>query len=230
MPAAVAWLVADILSDNAARVPTFGLDSVLRTPYWTAVKTGTSKDMRDNWALGFSERYSVGVWLGNANGEPMHDVSGVSGAAPLWRDTMDRLHASLPSAQPAAPPDIRHTTVRFEPRVEGERVESFLAGTERAVVQALSDADQLATQRVSIVNPVRGSRLALDPDIPAEHQHVVLQANVRSPLIWRMDGRVLTDASWTPVPGHHRLEVFAAGDNGLHTVLDHIELDVRGLR
>jgi penicillin-binding protein 1C len=84
---------------------------------------------------------------------------------------------------------------------------------------------------VSIVNPVRGSRLALDPDIPPEHQHVVLQASVRgAALLWRMDGRVLATGRWRPEPGHHRLEVFAAGDVALATPLDSLEFEVRGLR
>ena len=94
MDAAASFVVADILSDNGARVPTFGLDSALATRYWSAVKTGTSKDMRDNWCVGFSARYTVGVWVGNASGAPMHAVSGVSGAAPVWRTVMDALQRS----------------------------------------------------------------------------------------------------------------------------------------
>lgn len=84
--------VAAILSDRGARALTFGWDSVLATPYPAAVKTGTSKDMRDNWCVGFSRDYTVGVWVGNASGEPMWAVSGVSGAAPIWRALMDHLH------------------------------------------------------------------------------------------------------------------------------------------
>ena len=64
---------------------TFGTDSVLATRTWTAVKTGTSKDMRDNWAIGYSQAYTVGVWVGNASGAPMWDVSGTTGAAPSGR-------------------------------------------------------------------------------------------------------------------------------------------------
>ena len=94
MDAAASFIVADILSDNGARVPTFGLDNALATRYWSAVKTGTSKDMRDNWCVGFSARYTVGVWVGNASGAPMHAVSGVSGAAPVWRTVMDALQRS----------------------------------------------------------------------------------------------------------------------------------------
>ncbi len=94
MDAAASFVVADILSDNGARVPTFGLDNALATRYWSAVKTGTSKDMRDNWCVGFSARYTVGVWVGNASGAPMHAVSGVTGAAPVWRAVMDALQRS----------------------------------------------------------------------------------------------------------------------------------------
>ena len=61
LDARAAFIVGDILSDGNARARTFGTDSVLATRFWTAVKTGTSKDMRDNWAVGWSERYTVGV-------------------------------------------------------------------------------------------------------------------------------------------------------------------------
>lgn len=102
MAAAPSFIVADILADNGARVPTFGLDNALATRYWSAVKTGTSKDMRDNWCVGFSARYTVGVWVGNASGAPMHAVSGVTGAAPVWRTVMDALQRSdLADAHPA---------------------------------------------------------------------------------------------------------------------------------
>src|SRR5690606_30253343 len=90
------WIVGDILSDRRARARTFGLESALSTRFWTAVKTGTSKDMRDNWTLGFSEQYTVGVWVGNSHGQSMRDVSGVSGAAPIWHDVMSYLHAQTP--------------------------------------------------------------------------------------------------------------------------------------
>ena len=63
-----AFLVSDILSDRESRALTFGLENPLATRFWTAVKTGTSKDMRDNWCVGYSERYTVGVWIGNFSG------------------------------------------------------------------------------------------------------------------------------------------------------------------
>lgn len=87
--AAASFQIGDILSDRNARASTFGLESWLATPYWAAAKTGTSKDMRDNWCAGYSRRYTVAVWVGNASGSPMHDVSGISGAAPVWREVMN---------------------------------------------------------------------------------------------------------------------------------------------
>ncbi|MGH8678012.1 MAG: penicillin-binding protein 1C, partial [Burkholderiales bacterium] len=81
MDTAASWIVADILSDKLARSPTFGLDNALAARRWAPVKTGTSKDMRDNWCIGFTNRYTVGVWIGNFDGSPMHDITGVSGAA-----------------------------------------------------------------------------------------------------------------------------------------------------
>lgn len=71
---------------------TFGVRSVLQLPFPAAVKTGTSKDMRDNWCVGFTSEYTVAVWVGNFDGSPMWNVSGISGAAPLWRSLMLALH------------------------------------------------------------------------------------------------------------------------------------------
>ncbi len=90
-PVAV-FLVTNILSDNDARAPAFGEFSCLCLGFPCAVKTGTSKDFRDNWAVGYTNDYVAGVWVGNFDGSPMHRVSGVTGAGPLLRDVMLALH------------------------------------------------------------------------------------------------------------------------------------------
>ncbi len=95
--------MADILSDPSARATTFGVDSALRLPFWAAAKTGTSKAMRDNWCIGFSDRYTVAVWVGNLEGDSMRAVSGTSGAAPVWRDIMLALHQGAPGKPPPSP-------------------------------------------------------------------------------------------------------------------------------
>ena len=113
LDAGAAFIIGDILSDRHTRLPTFGLDSVLDTRFWSAVKTGTSKDMRDNWAVGYSQRYTVGVWVGNASGAPMHDVSGTSGAAPVWATLMRELHRHETSRPPSPPDGVVRQHVDF---------------------------------------------------------------------------------------------------------------------
>ncbi len=96
LDARVAYQLTDILSDDQARIPTFGEDSVLNLTRPAAVKTGTTTDFRDNWTVGYTPDLVVGVWVGNADSEPMKGVTGVTGAAPLWRDVMEAAHKGLP--------------------------------------------------------------------------------------------------------------------------------------
>jgi penicillin-binding protein 1C len=99
----IAFLLADILRDDAARAPAFGEGSVLDLPFPCAVKTGTTKDFRDNWTVGFTSDFTAGVWVGNFDGEAMRQVSGVSGAGPIFRDIMLTLHRNalpLPITKP----------------------------------------------------------------------------------------------------------------------------------
>ena len=83
-----AYLISSILSDNEARAPMFGSNSVLALPFEAAVKTGTTNDYRDNWTVGYTPDLVVGVWVGNADYSPMVNTSGVSGAAPIWANVM----------------------------------------------------------------------------------------------------------------------------------------------
>jgi membrane peptidoglycan carboxypeptidase len=83
-----AYLLADILSDARARVPTFGYGTPFELPFAAAVKSGTTTGFRDNWTVGYTPDVAVGVWVGNADASPMQNLSGVDGAAPIWRDVM----------------------------------------------------------------------------------------------------------------------------------------------
>jgi penicillin-binding protein 1C len=83
-----AYLITSILSDNKARQPMFGANSVLNLPFPAAAKTGTTNDFRDNWTVGYTPDLTVGVWVGNADYTPMNGVSGLTGAAPIWADFM----------------------------------------------------------------------------------------------------------------------------------------------
>lgn len=107
----VAWQVADILRDPNARSLAFGRGGPLEMPFAMLAKTGTSKGFRDNWAIGATTRYTVGVWAGNFDGTPMHDVSGVSGAAPLLRDVMLHLHRHADPPVAPRPTALRSVAV-----------------------------------------------------------------------------------------------------------------------
>jgi penicillin-binding protein 1C len=212
MDARAAFIVGDILSDPAARNLTFGLSNELATPYWSAVKTGTSKDMRDNWAVGWSRRHTVAVWVGNFDGEPMWDVSGVTGAAPVWRDVMDYLNQGERAAPPTPPAGLVRSPVTFEPALEPPRTEWFLAGTQMRTIALVPER----VRQPRIAYPAPSSILAIDPDIPPGHEQVVFHAQAASGLAWQLDGAVLAPAGadyrWAPVPGRHVLElVDAAG-------------------
>lgn len=104
LPPDECWLIADILADPTARADAFGLSSVLNTPFPLACKTGTSSAFRDNWAFGFTPEFTVGVWVGNFDGSPMTDISGVTGAAPILRQVFEFLHErhGTPSFTPPA--------------------------------------------------------------------------------------------------------------------------------
>jgi len=88
----IAYLIADILSDNPARTPAMGASSALRTPFTSSVKTGTTNEVKDNWTVGFTRNIAIGVWVGNSNGTPMVNTSGLSGAAPIWNQVITTIH------------------------------------------------------------------------------------------------------------------------------------------
>lgn len=84
----LAALVSDMLSDDAARSAGFGRDSVLNLPFPVAAKTGTSKGFRDNWAVGYTHEVTVAVWVGNFDGSPLRDASGITAAGPAFHELM----------------------------------------------------------------------------------------------------------------------------------------------
>jgi penicillin-binding protein 1C len=219
-----AFIVGDVLADRGARALTFGLESPLVARSWAAVKTGTSKDMRDNWALGYSDRYTVGVWVGNFSGEPMWDVSGVSGAAPVWQEIMNRLHRGAPSHAPAPPPGVVVRRVRFDGDLEAARDEYFVAGTEMTEVRIAG-----SPPRARIAYPGEGTIVALDPDIPAAQQRIALRASgVGAGGSWRIDGQPVGDAEAVtlrmPAPGRHRVALLDAHGREV----DAVRFEVRG--
>jgi penicillin-binding protein 1C len=252
-----AYIVSDMLSDTNARARTFGSDSVLATRFWSAVKTGTSKDMRDNWALGYSQRYTVGVWVGNASGAAMWDVSGTTGAAPVWAAVMQFLHRYEASKAPSAPAKLVHAQALFSQNgstdLEAERQEWFLAGTEQSqfainkiAAQAvnttaiainkgkngLNDAkssqnDENSASSARITSPTSGTIIALDPDIPPNRQRVSFQAEGQN-VAWLLNGKPFAKGNTAQwLPWPGRHVLQLVDAKGIK--LDEIKLEVRGV-
>ena len=238
-PAAV-YIVSDILADRSARARTFGLENALAGRVPAAVKTGTSKDMRDNWCIGYSDRYTVGVWVGNASGAPMWDVSGVTGAAPIWQEVMQFLQRRqpVPVAALDAVPGFRERPagvgmrqIEYQDQLEAPRREYFLAGTERERI-ARAEPERVAP---AIRYPTDGMLVALDPDIPPGHQRLRFAAQGLARGGWLLDGKRLPqapkdaalpgiDLDWLPWPGRHTLAL--VDEKGRE--VDRLRFEVRG--
>ncbi|RYD44021.1 MAG: hypothetical protein EOP85_09680, partial [Verrucomicrobiaceae bacterium] len=106
-----AWLIADILSDQQARAPSFQPGGPLDLPFRCAVKTGTSSDFHDNWCIGFTPEFTVGVWAGNFEHQPMKGLSGIDGAGPIFHRSMVRLHRDVKPSWYTRPPGLAGVTI-----------------------------------------------------------------------------------------------------------------------
>ena len=105
----VSFLISHILLDNVARTPEFGAYSslVVANHPSVSVKTGTTNDIRDNWTVGYTPSFVVGVWVGNNDNSPMAKVSsGITGAAPIWNKIISYVLKGKPDEPPKKPDDV----------------------------------------------------------------------------------------------------------------------------
>jgi penicillin-binding protein 1C len=219
-----AFIVSDILADREARSGTFGLENPLATRFRSAVKTGTSKDMRDNWCIGFSSEYTVGVWVGNYSGQAMWNVSGVSGAAPVWSETMDYLHRRKSGSRVDIPENLARREVAASGNSGKRRKEWFIRGTE-----PLADVQAVKQYNEKIVYPPSGTVIALDPDIPPDLQKVFFIAQAKGKeRYWRLNDTAIGEAgktaAWSPRKGQYNLTL----TDKQGRVIDSVNLEVRG--
>ncbi len=204
------WLITDMLSDNAARAQAFGWESALAFDFPVACKTGTSSDFRDNWAMGYTPEFTVGVWVGNFDGAPMQNISGVTGAAPVMHAVMERLRERFGTSDFVRPKGL--VRVRVNPitgRRAGQGVaEWFVAGNlpQREMrddfdaggrvklgtdyAEWFASADNTLRNRtvldgthiadVRVLSPLPGTVFYLDPDLPPSSRQVRLSVNATS--------------------------------------------------
>jgi penicillin-binding protein 1C len=134
--ARVAWLISDILSDDNARLIGFGRDSTLKIDRPAAVKTGTTTNFHDNWTVGYTPSLVVGVWVGNSDYQAMHDVNGLTGAAPIWQEVLRSLLRGQPEEEFVQPDGIVQETICTysgllpTPLCDKTHLEWFIEGTQ----------------------------------------------------------------------------------------------------
>lgn len=135
--AEVSYLMADIMSDDVARAPAFGANTELTLQdRKVAAKTGTTDGFKDNWTMGFTPQVTVGVWVGNTDNESMRNVTGLSGAAPIWNAVMRKAVENEPVRWYERPPGLVDRAVCVPsgllptPACPTQRNELFIAGTE----------------------------------------------------------------------------------------------------
>ncbi|MGL5830731.1 MAG: penicillin-binding protein 1C [Candidatus Altimarinota bacterium] len=130
------YIITNILSDANARLESFGEGNILELPFPAAVKTGTTRNFRDNWTFGYSPQRIVGVWVGNADATAMENLSGVDGAGPIWHDLMIEAHRSLSTQEFPRPANLQDISIcAISGLLPGENCsnqiqEIFLKGTE----------------------------------------------------------------------------------------------------
>ncbi|SVD92426.1 uncharacterized protein METZ01_LOCUS445280, partial [marine metagenome] len=211
-----AWLITDMLSDNDARAQAFGLDSALSFDFPVACKTGTSSEFRDNWAIGYTPEFTVGVWVGNFDGSPMRNISGVTGAAPVMHSVMTHLHERFGTSWFKRPTDIVSARVdQISGNQSRQGVNEWFVKGSLPPIETPEDRDMLGRSKlgpeftewfsstdnhlrhrtflsaaqpaqITILSPLPGTVYYLDPDLPPSSRQVPLRITGINPE-WHSD-------------------------------------------
>ncbi len=168
----VIYLLTHILADRQAGFAAFGENTALELPFQTAVKTGTSKDYRDNWTIGFTRDYTVGVWVGNFDGSPMRKVSGITGAAPIYRDVMLALYRDHPPAPLIHTPPSGIASARICPLSGDLASENCPHGIEEFFLEGTEPTELCEMHRAYWVDERDG--LLTEPNTPHSMKKVFL--------------------------------------------------------
>lgn len=206
-------LIGSILSDPNARRLEFGRGSLLRFPVQTAVKTGTSSDYRDAWAVGYNDRFTVGVWVGNLDHQATKGVTGATGPALILRSVFAELNRNRRTRPLYLSPRLTKREICRETGLPDDGrcatvTEWFTPGTE----PESRPSPQAARKRPYLQRPSHGLQLAMDPRIPDNHEAFQFQmANLpeNSMVDWYVDGKhTATTPSrnflWPLKKGRHR--------------------------
>ncbi len=169
--AEVSSLIGNILSDPEARKLEFGHGSLLRFPIQTGVKTGTSSDYRDAWAVGFNHRYTVGVWMGNLDGTVTNGITGSTGPALVLRSAFAELNRHRHTRPLYLSPRLVKVDICRDTGLAADgqcpsHSEWFLPGTEPPP----RNPPAREIKPLRLLRPTNGLQLAMDPRIPDDQE------------------------------------------------------------
>ncbi len=203
--AETASLIADILADREARRLEFGSSNILSFPTQTAVKTGTSNDHRDSWAVGFNHLFTVGVWMGNLDGRPTDSLTGTTGPGLILRSTfaeLNRFEEGRPlflSPRLTTASICRKTGLRAQPSCPTV-LEKFLPEAVPAPCNHRAEHEDSSAivsrhqeDEVHLLQPSAGLQMIMDPRIPDDIEAYALKlaGNVRARMTeWLVDGEI----------------------------------------
>jgi penicillin-binding protein 1C len=209
----VATLIGNILSDPDARMLEFGRG--LQFPVDTAIKTGTSSDYRDAWAIAFDYRHTVAVWMGNLDGSAMYGVTGAVGPAMVLRAVFSELNRNqdtrpLPLSRDLIAAKICRRNGQLADDACESTMEWFLPGT---LPSRMGGGSAATEPQYRLVQPTAGLHVAHDPRIPAELEALPLEiAPVQNlhRVNWYIDGRLVASTAvnrypWPLERGTHTL-------------------------
>ena len=207
IPEEIAYIVTDILSDNAARADAFGLNSPLSFPFPTAAKTGTSKDYKDNFAIAYTPRLTAAVWVGNFDASSMQKVSGITGAAPILHDVLMYAYEKYPSGAFVRPRGVVSAKICTQsgqlagPHCTHTREEVFTQDT--APHQVCNGKHSLEGNTLQIISPAAGDVYKYDPALPTAAQVLHIQTTLdKGPCAWKLNGKTLSETGadfWWPL-------------------------------
>jgi penicillin-binding protein 1C len=222
--AETASLIGSILSDPDSRRLEFGNGSLLRFPIQAAVKTGTSSDYRDAWAVGFNYRFTVGVWIGNLDQQATDGITGSNGPALILRSVFAELNRHRETHPLYLSPRLLKTEICRDSGLPADGhcaslSEWFVPGTEPKTT-ALPPEN---TKSVYLQHPTQGMQMAMDPRIPEDQQAFVFRlANLPhgTSVDWYVDKK--------PVAATSTGEYLWSLQRGAHSVRAHIWPDGSG--
>jgi len=184
--------ISAILSSNKLRTPAFGEENPLKFSFPVAAKTGTTRNFRDNWTIGYTDDYVVGVWVGNSSGDTMEGVSGITGAGPIFHKIMNMLN------------EMTGTKLTV-----GQGVDLQLTGRrDSRIAPSVNDSlHQPTINTFRIISPFANDIFLFDPNKPKGYQKINLQASKKAK--WYVDGQFIGEGKtvlWPIKKGKHQIK------------------------